>query len=185
MKRHKQARKATSAAVLLSALVLATGGCATKGRSGALIGGGLGAIIGQATGGDTEGTLIGSAVGTGIGYIVGNEMDKKEAERLSEQGDYQPEPSALTDTSWRVVSLVSDKPRTDKSIVVEFRGNGRVITTKTKPDGSVTRNDERYRVVGQTLIVNKPGYMINARYRIDGDEMILDADRFSAVLNRL
>ncbi len=54
-------------------------GCATKGRTGALAGGGIGAVIGQATGRSTEATLIGAAVGTGIGYIIGNEMDKKDA----------------------------------------------------------------------------------------------------------
>ena len=46
-------------------------------------------------------------------------------------------------------------------------------------------DDERYRVVGNTLIINRPGYLINARYGIEGDEMIVDAEQFRAVLRRI
>src|SRR5882672_954867 len=71
-------------AVLYAALIMANG-CATKRGTGALAGGGVGALIGQAAGRSTQGTLIGAAVGTGIGYIIGNEMDKKEAKTLEAQ----------------------------------------------------------------------------------------------------
>ncbi|UCC31107.1 MAG: glycine zipper 2TM domain-containing protein [Phycisphaerales bacterium] len=164
---------------------VAVDGCATKGRTGAAVGGGLGAIIGQAVGRDTEATLIGAAVGGGVGYIIGNEADKKEAEKLSTADYSQQAGSPLSGTSWKVISLVTDKPNPYRSIVVEFRQDGRVITTKTSPSGSVTRHDERYRVVGTTLIVNKPGYLINAKYRIDGNDLIIDAERIRAVLRRL
>ena len=60
-------------------------GCATSGKTGALVGAGIGALAGQAIGGDTGGTLIGAAVGTGIGYMIGNEKDKKHAAELGEQ----------------------------------------------------------------------------------------------------
>ena len=164
---------------------LAVGGCATKGRSGAAIGSGLGAIIGQAVGRDTEATLIGAAVGGGIGYIIGNEADKKEAERLAAEDSSPQHGSKLSGTSWKVISLVTDKPNTYRSIVVDFQRDGRVITTKTGPDGRVVRDNERYRVVGSTLIVNKPGYLINAKYRIDGNDLIIDAEQVRAVLRRL
>ncbi len=60
-----------------------------------------------------------------------------------------------------------------------------MITTTTNPDGSVDIFDERYRVVGSALIVNKPGYMINAQFGISGDEMIVSAEKFRAVLKRI
>ena len=60
-----------------------------------------------------------------------------------------------------------------------------MVTTTTRPDGKVEMSEETYRVVGDTLIVNKPGYLINAKYRITGDEMIVSAQDFSAVLKRL
>ncbi len=171
--------------VMILPMIVITAGCATKGRTGAAIGGGLGAIIGQAVGRDTEATLIGAAVGTGIGYIIGNEVDKKEAKEMADRGSPAPDTSPLSGTTWRVVSLVADKPMPYVSITVEFRPDGRVITTKTEAGGIVTRHNERYRVVGNTLIVNKPGYLINAQYRIDGRELIVDAKHIRAVLKRL
>jgi len=169
---------------LLSTALVAAGGCATKGRTGALAGGGVGAIIGQAAGSSTEATLIGAAVGTGIGYIIGNEVDKKEAKELEARGTV-PNNAPLAGTSWRVTNFVRDEPLPHRSIVLEFRNDGRVITTRTLPEGKVERADEAYRVVGSTLIVNKPGYIVNAKYRIDGREMTMDAPKFRAVLERL
>jgi len=168
----------------LFAALVACSGCATKGRTGALAGSGVGALIGQAVGRDTEATLIGAAVGAGVGYIVGNEMDKDEAKKLEADGRV-PDNAPLAGTSWRVTNLVTDEPLLHQSMVLEFRNDGRVITTRTLPDGGVEREDEAYRVVGNTLIVNKPGYIVNAKYRIDGRELTVDAPKFRAVLARL
>ena len=149
-------------AAILTLALLPTG-CATKGRSGALIGGGIGALAGQAFGGDTEGTLIGAAVGTGIGYIIGNEQDKEHARKmerkhLNQQGYTHNEVGPLGGTRWKVISLVpKDRVEPYSSRIVAFRPDGRVISTTTKPDGTVEEFDERYRVVGKTLIVNMPG----------------------------
>src|SRR3972149_6256084 len=71
---------------LLSVAIIPARGCATKGRTGALAGGGVGVLIGQAAGRSTEATLIGAAVGTGVGYIIGNEMGKKDAKELEAKG---------------------------------------------------------------------------------------------------
>ena len=54
-------------------------GCESDAQTGALIGTGAGAGIGQAIGGNTESTLIGAAVGGGAGYMLGSEGDKKKA----------------------------------------------------------------------------------------------------------
>ena len=169
---------------ILSLLFLFPGGCATKGRTGALAGGGVGALIGQAAGRDTEATLIGAAVGAGVGYIIGNEVDKQEAQALAAQKAV-PKNAPLAGTSWRVISLVRDRPLPHRSLVLDFREDGRLITTRTLPDGNVVRADEAYRVVGSTLIVNKPGYLVNAKYRIDDQEMVVEAPHFRAVLERV
>jgi hypothetical protein len=55
-------------------------GCESDAQTGALIGTGAGAAIGQAVGGDTEATLIGAGVGAVGGYLIGNESDKKKAD---------------------------------------------------------------------------------------------------------
>ena len=151
-------------------------GCATSGKTGALIGAGIGALAGQAIGQDTEGTLIGAAVGTGIGYIIGNEKDKKHAKELSEQARSHQythtEVGPLGGTRWQLASLAPrDRVPPYASKIIEFRPYGRVITTTTNRHGIVEVVDERYRVVDDTLIVNKPGYIINARFGVSGDEL--------------
>ena len=171
-------------------LALVSVGCDTMGKTGALAGGGIGAIAGQAIGRDTESTLIGAAIGTGIGYIIGNEKDKKLAKEQiekSEEHNYtHTEVEPLGGTRWMVVSIAPKDhvpPYTSK--IVEFRPYGRVITTTTNADGTVGVFDERYRVVGSALIVNKPGYLLNAKFGITGDEMIVSAEQFRAVLKRI
>ncbi|SLM27648.1 OmpF [Desulfamplus magnetovallimortis] len=55
-----------------------------KTQEGAVIGAGVGAILGQVIGGDTEATLIGAGIGAALGGIAGNQigayMDRQEAE---------------------------------------------------------------------------------------------------------
>jgi hypothetical protein len=165
-------------------------GCESQGGTGALVGGGLGALAGQAIGGDTESTLIGTAVGAGIGYVIGNEKDKKKAKEMSE-AQKTPKPThdevgVLGGTRWNLVSLnPKDAAPPYVSKIIEFKPNGRIITTTTKPDGRVEVFDESYRVVGDTLVVNKPGYLINARFGISGNQLAISAAEFSAVLRRL
>lgn len=176
--------------LVVCALCGFVGGCQSSAQTGALAGGGMGALIGQAAGGSTEATLIGAAAGAGIGYVIGNEKDKQDARAMSQgrQSQYYPhdEVGPLGGTRWMVVSLVSRKKISPyASKVVEFGPRGQVTTTTTRPDGSWEIRNERYRVVGKTLIVNMPGYMINATYGIDGDHLIVDAPAFRAVLKRL
>jgi hypothetical protein len=186
----------TSSTGRLATLILAWGaiviaGCKTGGQTGALAGGGIGALAGQAIGGDTESTLIGAAVGTGIGYIIGNEADKKHAKPMSQSSSTttsapHSETGALGRTRWQLVSLnPRDIVPPYASRVIEFTSTGRAITTTTKPDGSVETHDESFRVVGDTLIINKPGYLINARHRVSGSELVVSAEEFSAVLRRM
>ena len=180
------------AAVIAAGLSVPLGGCQSSAQTGALTGAGLGALVGQVAGGDTEATLIGAAVGTGVGYIIGNEMDKKQAEEMERsappaapRGSHS-EVGSLGGTEWTVVSIVpADATEPFSSKVVSFGDDGFVDTTTTAPDGSVTRSSERFRVVGSTLIVNADDYMINARFDISGDQLVVSAEEFSAVLQRL
>jgi uncharacterized protein YcfJ len=55
-------------------------GCESDAQTGALIGTGAGAGIGQAIGHNTESTLIGAGVGAAGGYMIGNESDKKKTQ---------------------------------------------------------------------------------------------------------
>ena len=175
---------------LTCVLTVFVAGCETGGKTGALAGAGIGALAGQAIGGDTSSTLIGAAAGTGIGYMIGNEKDKKHAKEMNQEAKAHNythnEVGPLGGTRWLVVDIApKEKVQPYASKFVEFRPHGRVITTTTNADGSVDLTDERYRVVGNALIVNKPGLLINATYGIAGNEMIVSAEDFRAVLKRV
>jgi hypothetical protein len=178
------------AGIAILAFALSLTGCATQGQGGALIGGGIGALAGQAIGRDTQSTLIGAAVGTGIGYMIGNEKDKKHAKEMTQAskapGYTHKEVGKLGGTRWQVTSLVpKNRVPLYASKIIDFRPNGRVITTTTKLDGSVEVFNESYRVVGKALIVNKPGYLLNAEFGIAGEQLIIVGEDFRAVLQRL
>ncbi|MBP9842275.1 MAG: hypothetical protein KBC64_07645 [Simkaniaceae bacterium] len=66
----------------LSLLLL--NGCETKTQTGALVGGGSGAIIGGAVGGG-QGALIGGAVGVIGGAVVGSALDDADRQRVEQQ----------------------------------------------------------------------------------------------------
>ena len=169
------------------AMIVFTGltGCSTAKGTGTLAGSGVGALVGAAVG-DTQSAIIGAAIGAGVGYIIGDQVDEKKAKEMSAQGTTHNEVGPLGGTRWQVKSVTTAKPLTPYvSKLVEFRPDGHVITTTTMQDGKVETADESYRVVGDTLILNKPGYLINAKYKIDGQQLILTDPGFSAVLSRL
>jgi hypothetical protein len=166
--------------VVIVILLITSYGCESSAQTGTALGAGIGALAGQAIGGDTGGTLIGAGVGAGLGYIIGNEKDKKAA-----QSHNYNAPTPLTGTKWKVVSLVmEDKPEYEW-MTVEFRPDGKVINTRYEPGGTKTITEERYRIVGKTLIIHKTDYIINAEYKIYGNELIVTCERFRAVLQRI
>jgi uncharacterized protein YcfJ len=160
-------------------------GCASmdKAQTGGLAGAGMGALIGQAIGGNTAGTLIGTGVGLGLGYIIGNELDKQDAKQR--QTVREDETRLLAGTSWKVTSINPKPKKPYTSIVTNFSPNGTVTTTTTYPDGSIKREVESFRIVGSTLIINKPDYVINSRFKIEGNRMYLDTGEHSVVMERL
>ena len=155
-------------------------GCENEAKSKALIGTGIGALAGQAIGGNTSATLIGAGVGAGAGYMIGNEQDKKKAE----QYNYNT-PTPLTGTKWKVKSLVMENRPQYQSLTVEFRKDGKVISTRVEPGGTKVITEEKYRIVGQVLIIHRTDYIINAKYEVYGNELIVDAEEFRAVLQKI
>jgi hypothetical protein len=160
------------------------GGCSTAKGTGTLAGAGVGTLVGAAVGG-TQSAVIGAAIGTGVGYIIGDQVDEKRAKEI-EAGKQKVEVAPLAGTKWKINSVNTTKPIPPYvSKIVEFRPDAHVITTTTSADGKVVTFDESYRVVGPTLIVYKPGYMVNAKYRMEQNQLILEDPGFSAVLERL
>ena len=66
-------------------LELVTTGCQNKAEEGAIIGGLVGAGIGQAAGRNTQSTLIGGAIGAGAGYLIGQHEQNKEVQQHPDQ----------------------------------------------------------------------------------------------------
>ena len=130
-------------------------------------------------------------MGAGIGYLIGDDRDKKKAEEMSKKtasADYAHEEDTrpLGGTKWKMTDLNPPDIKSEYvSKLLYFEPDGYIVTTTTRPNGNVDVSRENYRVVGDTLIINRPGYLINAKYRITGDEMIVSAQDFSAVLKRL
>ena len=64
-----------------------------------------------------------------------------------------------------------------KSKVGRFNPDGTLTTTTTYWDGrTVTDTDsERYRIVGQTLIITQDDYVINATFLLDGASLYVDS----------
>jgi uncharacterized protein YcfJ len=84
-------------------------GCESDAQTGALIGTGAGAGIGQAIGHNTESTLIGAGVGGAAGYMIGNESDKKktqaEMESLRQQNMQMQQQSAQMQQEMSTVTI--------------------------------------------------------------------------------
>jgi hypothetical protein len=177
----------STACILALCLSLALGaGCATKAQTGALAGASTGALIGglanmHGSWGATA--LLGAGVGAGVGYLIGNEQDRRDAERRREVTAAELRP--LVGTRWRVVSIEPEPQRPYKSIVSRFMYNGTVITTQTAMSGKRHRTVEKYRVVGSTLILSRPDYVENARFSIEGDRLTIDYGNGSTILQRI
>ena len=176
----------TVTAIILCLILNFGAGCATKKETGALAGAGVGALVGgiaAGSGSEGAGALIGAGVGAGLGYLLGNEMDKKDAQNRQQATEEELRP--LSGTTWQVVSAVPKPDKPYKSYIAYFRPDGMVVTTKTLEDGRVERDTEKYRIVGKTLIVNQHDYIINAPFKIEGRKLYMDTGKRSVVLQRV
>ena len=185
MKKTQALLRKLCIAVIASTLIFGAG-CATKGQTGALTGAGAGALIGGLanSGGSWGATaLIGAGVGAGIGYLIGNDQDKKDAEKRQKATEAELKP--LAGTTWQVISINPKPEKVYKSIVAKFKRDGTVVTTKTNMEGDIETVTEKYRIVGSTLILNKPDYIQNMQFMIDGKKLIIDYGNKSVVLQRI
>jgi hypothetical protein len=163
-----------------------SGGCETKAQTGALSGAGAGALIGglanmHGSWGATA--LLGAGIGAGAGYLIGNEADKKDAAKR--QAASKEELKPLAGTKWQVVSITPKPEKSFKSTVAHFRTDGTVVTTRTALDGKVLKETEKYRVVGSTLILSKPDYVVNTTFTIKGDKLTIDYGNGNVVMKRV
>jgi hypothetical protein len=124
-----------SLVVVMSVGILCIEGCGSDKQNKALIGGAIGAGVGQAVGRDTKGTLIGAGVGAGAGYVLGKDEPKQQA---PPQGYSQPPQQGYTQPP-----TVSSQP---VSVwVTNSNGSQTEVKLTPNPDGSYTGpKGERY-----------------------------------------
>lgn len=98
---------------------------------------------------------------------------------------------SLVNTAWTVAEI---QGKTDadqetllnvKSILVEFRGDGRLFTSVKHADGAVDREEqETYRIDGDTIVITHPNYERRVNATLNGDTLTVSSDRFNARLAR-
>jgi hypothetical protein len=151
--------------VMLLSLVAAAG-CETSAGTGALVGTGVGAMMGRAAGRSPGAMLVGAGVGAMGGYLIGNAADRSRAE--AEYRSHQINPAELQPLMGSTWSLTSTTPESARpphaSVIIDFRSDGILRTTRTNADGRIEIDDEFYRIVNNTLIVNDRDYIINGPF---------------------
>ena len=165
-------REGTPACLIALLAVVAVGaaGCGTtqaqkKGSAGAAIGAGVGGILcGSSC------MLAGGLIGGGAGYLAGDAEDRKLAEqqaareraaiekaRVTEDPSTADRPAAgnpLVGSTWRVISRTDENdPFEFSAMVVTFQTNSRLTTLLVLPDGKTQSYVEKYRIVGDTVII--------------------------------
>ena len=168
-------------------------GLMTAGCSGGRIAAnqlGLGAIAARSVGHTKQIIEVGPEAGKGIGYVIANEADRARAQAMSDASagsNYShSELGPLTNTRWRVRSLAPEDAGGERlSMLATFRPSGHLVTRTILPDSTMRLMTERYRVVGDTLIINNDGYLVNAQYRINGETLTIIAGDFVGVFDRV
>ncbi len=187
--------------------VLAIVGLAGCGSTQAAKGGTGGAAIGAVASGVLGGNMVtGALVGGGLGYIMGNEADKRAAQQQAEaeraraaasrvtadqSTAYQPEKmNPLVGSSWQLIAYETDGETPEWSgAVLTFATNSKATTLIVFPDGETESFVESYRVVDDVLILsgteNGQDYAVPMTMSIADGQMVLVASDFRAVLKEL
>lgn len=186
-------------ALAVIALTSLLSGCGTTSTSQ---GASTGAVVGGLVDG-WGGAAAGALIGGGIGYAVDATEAKKKDQELKERelsalekstvsGDpntaYRPENSnPLTGSTWRVISFVEDEKKTAdfSSLVISFPTNTKSTTLIQWADGRAETYGENYSVVSDALILSGKGYVTNAKYSIQDNQMILVAPNMRVVLEEV
>jgi hypothetical protein len=199
----RNARRLVVPVFVLTLSVLFAPGCGTTSAQQTGSGGAaLGAIAGGLITGNWRGAAAGAAIGGGLGYIAGNEQDKAMAQEQANrdraamnaayvtqnpQTAYRPpNRSSLVGSTWRVISLVSDKPvPTYHSIVVTFQTNTNLTTLTVDPQGKVQTTAETYRIVDDVIIITTKEKVINAKWSVSGNQLIIVAADLRIVMEEV
>lgn len=92
----------------------------------------------------------------------------------------------LSDTHWQVTSFLPNPPEPYKSMTYTFRRDGAIFISITRTDGRHEVINQGYRIVKSRLCISNPDASItNYKFRIDGDNLILEGHPNKIVMKRL
>jgi hypothetical protein len=190
--------------------------CAVTGMSAGLVSGcgttstSQGASLGAVVGGLSDGwggAATGALIGGGVGYLADRSDDKAAAKAEQDEREaalemarittdpataYRPPNiNPLTGSTWRAISIVSDKipPGRYGSVVVTFQTNSNVTTLAIPPQGEPDVYVETYGVVDDVLILsreeNGESYVVNAKFSLADNQLIIVAEGLRIVLEEV
>ena len=159
------------------------------------------------------GAVLGGLVGGGVGYMDDRAADKqvKRAQTAREHDfrerqakeqaaiakatissdpktAYRPKKdNPLVGSSWRVISYVDDKdPVPDfYSMVVTFTTNTRLTTLTAWGDGHTEVAAESYQLLDDVIVLVGDDYVVNAKFTIDDNQMIVVSPEMRLVLEKV
>jgi hypothetical protein len=102
--------------------------------------------------------------------------------QLAKQKPVAEDTRPLGNTRWDVTSINPKPEKAYTSMVLYFQPDGNLLETTKYPDGSVKNETSRYHVVGSTILINKAGKDVNARYKKEGDSLVIDTSDYSMLL---
>jgi hypothetical protein len=185
--------------LLLVILVASLPGCGSTSTSQ---GASTGAILGGLVDG-WGGAAAGAIIGGGVGYAVDHAEDKKRTQEIKEREvaalerssissdpktAYRPTNSnRLTGSTWRVISLVDNENKTPEfsSMVISFQTNTRATTLILWADGRSETYGETYTIVDDALVLTGKGYVTNAKFSVNGKQMVLVTPTMRVVLEEV
>ena len=150
-----------------------------------------------------EGAAVGALIGGGVGLMADSAEDKKIRQQQKDRELALLEKSSvtadkntafrpakrneLTGRTWRVISLIDDETNTKgfASIILSFQTNTKVTTLILWKDGKSETYGETYTIVGDALIFSGKDYVTNSKYSLDGNQLIVVAPTFQAVLEEV
>ncbi|MBA4417763.1 MAG: hypothetical protein C0392_07615 [Syntrophus sp. (in: bacteria)] len=91
----------------------------------------------------------------------------------------------LGNTKWQVIDITPKPQKVFLSRTLQFYSNGDLLEITTYGDGTANKETYQYDTVGATLAIKKPGSTIDARFKIDGNQMFMDTGEYSLVLKRI
>lgn len=163
-------------------------GCAGSGKSTTDSGVGLGKLASQTSQSGSKDVIVAQKVGKGVPFVIGNSFDERRAMELFKDSPDKAYAThnqvyPLGGTKWRITSLKPEgRMAAYKNVTMEFRTNGRVITTGDRIDGKIIEDDECYRVIGDTLAVSRGGYIANFIFQMQSKKLTAQTSGVQATL---